>query len=153
MTYKKLINITKGLLLGDNQFPNEIPIQHGLIASAFNKLISEADALKLFTFDINERLIRQGPGSVYVRHVRLPDENATDDSWQDEQVDIDDELCYPLSRYIAAIITRDKMALHTVEAQELIRAYNSKVEAFLCTMAQKEVGSVVEDNIMIIKTA
>ena len=60
--------------------------------------------------------------------------NVVDQSYE---IDIDEELCYPLARYIASFISREKMAYHVAEAENLIRKYNSKVDSHVNKIKQR----------------
>ena len=130
MTYGNLKYLCKALLIGDNVLTkdnNEVLV---LLSYAYDKIANEADALKLFTaVSENNQIIRQGPGKLFVRMPELP----TDD---DDDLDIDAELCYVAARYICSFVSREKGGIHVNEAMNLIRAYNHKVQVFLENMAQ-----------------
>lgn len=130
MTYSNLKYLCKALLIGDNVLTkdnNEVLV---LLSYAFDKIANEADALKLFTASTtDEQILRQGPGNTYIRKPSLP----VDD---DDELDIDDELCFVAARYICSFVSREKGGIHVNEAMTLIRAYNHKVQVFLENLAQ-----------------
>jgi hypothetical protein len=124
MTYRDLKTLTSALLAGDTNVPtNEKFLQ--LVKYGFSKIADEADALKLLTVkDSNERIVRNGPGNTYVRMPKEPEN-------EEDELDIDDELAYALAEYIASFISNSsKVSLHIQNAQEIIRRYNQKVQAY-----------------------
>ncbi len=130
MTYGNLKYLVKALLIGDNTLTkdnNEVLV---LLSYAYNKIANQADALKLFTAVTEDmRIIRQGPGKLYVRMPSLPEDDI-------DELDIDDELAYVAARYICSFVSREKGGIHVNEAMTLIRAYNQKVQVFFENMAQ-----------------
>lgn len=136
MKYNMFTSLVKGLLVGDNVFPNDITIQVSLLGYAYDKVTNEADALRLFKDNSNGDILRDGPGSYYLRKPVLPliINNAIEPEYE---IDLDEELCYPLARYIASFITKDKMVYHVGEAENLLRKYNSKVESHVNKIKQR----------------
>ncbi len=128
MTYDRLRSLVNALLIGDNAFTKKEDEQLALLAYAFDKISTEADALKLFTASKDAAILRQGPGRLFVRKPDLPKDGT-------DVLDIDDELGYPIARYIASFVSKDNKRLHVLEAEVLIRAYNSKVDAYLTSLA------------------
>jgi hypothetical protein len=124
MTYAELKTLTSALLSGDTNVPVDEKFLQ-LVKYGFSKIADEADALKLITAkDSNERIIRNGPGNSYVRMPRTPEN-------QEDELDLDEELCYALAEYIASFISNtNKVSLHIQNAQEIIRKYNQKVQAY-----------------------
>ncbi len=138
MTYGDLKYLVKALLIGDNTLTkdnNEVLV---LLAYAYDKIANQSDALKLFTADsVNNRILRQGPGNMYVRKPTMPEDDA-------DILDIDDELCFVAARYICSFVSREKGGIHVNEAMSLIRLYNQKVQVFFENMAQD--GELIEYN-------
>jgi len=123
MTYNQLKTLTSALLRGDNTVPNDnefiMLVEYGL-----ERLANRADALKLLSASsMDNRIIRNGPGNTFVRMPELPKK-------QDDELDIDHELGFALARYIASFLSNNKMQLHEMEAEKIIRDYNQKVQAF-----------------------
>ena len=135
MKYTSFVSLVKGLLIGDNAFPNDINIQVSLLGYAYDKVANEADALRRFKVDAKGDILRGGPGDIYVRKPNLPEitNNTIDVNYE---IDIDDDLCYPLARYFASFVTKEKMLYHEQEAEKLIRVYNSKVESHINKLKQ-----------------
>jgi len=130
MTYCNLKYLTQALLIGDSTLTKNNNEMLMLLEYAFDKVANEADALKLFTTNVPEhQILRQGPGNHFVRKPCLP---ITDD----EELDIDNELCYPTARFIASFVSREKVGMHVKEAQNLIRFYNAKVATYFETLEQ-----------------
>ena len=125
MTYKFLKDLTRGLLIGDNQLTINNDELIAMVAYAYEKIANEADAMKLLTsLDESDKIIRQGPGNTYIRRPELP----TDDT---DELDIDDDLVFPAARYLASFVSRERGGIHVNEAQHLIRQYNAKIRAHM----------------------
>ena len=130
MTYGNLKNLVSALLIGDNTLTKNNDEVLVLLEYAFDKVANQADALKLFTTDIQEnRILRQGPGRMFLKRPSLP-------SSDDDELDIDNELTYAVARYICSFVSREKTAMHIVEADNIIRAYNQKVQTYFETLEQ-----------------
>ena len=130
MTYGNLKSLVSALLIGDNTLTKKNDEVLVLLEYAFDKVANQADALKLFTTNIQEnRILRQGPGRMFLKRPSLP----TSD---DDELDIDNELTYAVARYICSFVSREKTALHVVEADNIIRAYNQKVQTYFETLKQ-----------------
>jgi len=129
MTFGLLKALTRALLIGDNQLPKSDEEIIALLAYAYDKIATHADALRLFTSNKDYNILRKGPGNVYVRKSKLPKNN-------EDKLDIDDELGYVAARFIASFISRDKIRVHEQEAMSLIKAYNSKVNSYLLYLKQ-----------------
>ncbi len=130
MTYGQLKNLTRALLIGDNLLSKNNEEVVMLLSYAYDKIAHDADALKLFTaVSVDKQIIRQGPGNIFVRMPVLP----VNDS---DELDVDDELGYVAARFICSFISREKGGLHMREADNLIRAYNQKVQVFFENLDQ-----------------
>lgn len=130
MTYRQLKSLTRVLLTGDNKLTDKEDELQVLVAYAYDKVATEADALKLFTTKSTGTILRQGPGNTFIRKPDLP---VTDE----DELDIDDELGYPTARFIASFVSRDKGGVHVAEAKNLIKSYNHKVQAYMESLEQK----------------
>ena len=130
MTYGNLKNLTSALLIGDSVLTKNENEQLVLLEYAFDRISNEADAMKLFTTNVEEnRILRQGPGKQFIRKPELPKINT-------DILDIDNELCFVAARFIASFVSREKMVFHDNEAQKLIRMYNAKVATYFETLDQ-----------------
>ena len=78
---------------------------------------------------IDNQIVRQGPGNLYIRMPRLPENDS-------DVLDVDDELCFAAARYICSFVSREKNAIHLSEAQRIIRMYNNKVQTFFENLDQ-----------------
>ena len=99
--------MTRGLLTGDVTLTSKEDELDMMLSYAYNKIATEADALKLFTANKNDSILRQGPGNLFVRKPRMP-------SVDNDELDIDDELGFPAARYIASFVSRDKGGIHVM---------------------------------------
>ncbi len=130
MTYGNLKHLVSALLISDNVLTENNDEVLVLLAYAFDTIANQADALKLFTTDVEaHQILRQGPGRNFVRKPKLPEND-------DEELDIDDDLCYAAARYICSFVSREKMQWHIAEAEKMIRAYNQKVHTYFETLEQ-----------------
>lgn len=139
MTYNKLLALTNALLVGDNIFTEDPEERLVLLEYALDILSNEVTALKLLTATADNMIIRQGPGDTFIRKPAMPVSG-------DSELDIDNELCFPLARYMASFISVNNTVKHERAAEKMISIYNSKVERFLDTesliFAREEVVDV-----------
>jgi len=130
MTYETLKHLIRALLIGDNQLTENKQELLALISYGFVKVANESMALKLSTEDPKLNILRSGPGNTFVRMPSLPAEDG-------DVMDIDLELCYPLARYIASFVSREKGGIHIKEAKNLINEYNRKVYTYMDLLDQR----------------
>ena len=131
MTFGNLKFLVSALLAGDYTLTSVKEEQIMLLSYAFNKLATEADALKLFTTNRGENILREGNGNMFVRMPELPEDDI-------DELDIDDELGYPAARFIAGFISKENGGIHMNEAMKLIRDYNSKVDSYLTSLEEEK---------------
>ena len=124
MTYGELKSLTAGLLIGDNNLPKDDSIIKALLSYAFNMISNKAEALRLMTMNSTEDIIRLGPGEYLVRTPKIPESDA-------EELDIDHELGFVAARYIASMISKEKIAIHQQYGDDEILKYNGKVYQIL----------------------
>jgi hypothetical protein len=124
MTYKLLKNVVKGLMTGDNNPPNDNDTMLGLLAYAYNMIGNKTESFHLLTLNRKQDLLRMASGDYFMR---VPDLPTVDD----DELDIDSELGFVAARYICSMLSKDKEAVHTAKAEELIRDYNGKVYQIL----------------------
>ncbi len=124
MTFGRLKSAIKVLLIGDNELPHDKDQIIAAIEMAYLQLASKATALKLLTTDNASQVIRLGPGGTYVRMPELPDED-------EDELDVDKELAPAVARIIASYLSREKGGMHAVEADKILRSYESKVRVFI----------------------
>lgn len=127
MTYSRMLSITKGLLTGDNTLPNDRDVLDGLLSYAFYKVSTTAQSLHLMTLSRSNSILRLSEGDYLMRNPSMPED-------LDDILDIDDELCFPVARYIASFISKDKGGVHAAEANRLIIDYNGKVYEIMESM-------------------
>ena len=139
MTFKRLKSLTNALLIGDNNLTKNNDEVLGLLSYAYSRVANEADALKLLTANSNEdMIIRNGIGNLYIRMPKLP-ENDND------ELDIDEELCYAVARFMASFVSKQKFQIHELEAQRIIQSYNHKVSTFIEKLEQDGVLKMYGD--------
>ncbi len=134
MTFKRLKATTNGLLTGDNILTEDSDALLGLLEMAYNDVIAHADALHLMTLNRAGDIFRLAQGKYVVRTPELP----MDD---DSELDIDNELCFPVARFLASYMSDKKSAIHFDEAKRLIRNYNSKIFEILETIKDQGDGT------------
>lgn len=137
MTYGGLKSLVAGLLIGDNVIPKDDAVMKSLLAYAFNMIAEKAEALRLLTMNNTDDILRMGPGEYLVRTPKIPE---TDD----EELDIDNELCFVAGRYIAAMLSKEKIVLHQQYGDDAILRYNGKVYQIL-EKVQIEKDRLVEE--------
>lgn len=124
MTFGLLKNIVKGLMLGDNNPPNENAVFVGLLAYAYNMIGNKTESFHLLTLDRRQEILRMSSGDYFMRVPELP-------TLDTDELDIDNELVFVAARYICSMISKDKVQLHLQMADELVRDYNAKVYQIL----------------------
>lgn len=124
MTYGQLKSLTSGLLIGDNNLPKDDAIIKSLLSYAFNMISNKAEALRLMTMNSTEDIVRLGPGEYLVRTPKIPESD-------EEELDIDHELGFVAARYIASMISKEKIAIHQQYGDDEILKYNGKVYQIL----------------------
>ena len=128
MTYKDLKHLVNVLLTGDVTLTKKDEEVIVLLRYAFERVANEADALKLFTTeDPNERIVRNGPGNLFIRMPKVPE-------YEEDEIDVDEELCFAVARFICSFISTEKVDLHLREASRIINSYNQKVQTFFETL-------------------
>lgn len=139
MTYGALKSLVKGLLIGDNTIPKEDDVVKALLSYAFNMIASKAEAMRLMTLDNSEDILRLSSGDYMVRKPKLPEADT-------DELDIDDELCFVAARYIASMISKDKIQLHKAEGDSMILDYNAKVYQVMENINTDEQGVLIATN-------
>ena len=134
MTYKRLKSVTSGLLTGDTLLPRDPDELLGLLEMAFDEIVTHAEALRLLTLNKDSNVARLGSGNYLLRYPNLPE---TDE----DELDLDNELGFPVARLLASYVSAKKQQLHYSEAKRLIRNYNSKIYEILETMQEQEDGT------------
>ena len=120
MTYGRFKKLITGMLLGDTKLPGDNDITLALLENAFVLVADRADAMRLMTKSNSNNILRKGLGDFYVRMPKLP-------VLDEDELDIDHELCFPLARFVASIVTKDRQSLHISAAESMIRDYNAEV--------------------------
>lgn len=124
MTYGGLKSLITGLLVGDNVIPKDDAVMKSLLSYAFDMIANKAEALRLLTMNNTDDILRMGPGEYLIRTPKIPE---TDD----EELDIDNELCFVAARYISAMLSKEKIKIHQDYGDDGIRRYNGKVYQIL----------------------
>ena len=128
MTFKDLKHLVGALLTGDVVIPEDDQELMMLLRYAFERIANESDALKLFTVeDPNQRIVRNGPGGLFIRMPKVPE-------FEEDELDLDEELCFAVARYMCSFVSAEKAQLHAQEANKIINSYNQKVQTFLETL-------------------
>lgn len=129
MTYGSLKNLTTGLLIGDNILPKDDAIVKALLMYAFNMIADKAESLHLLTLSKTEDIYRFATGEFLMRLPKLPEDD-------DDELDIDEELCYVAARYIAAMLSKERAEIHQHYGDDGILKYNGKVYQILETLTK-----------------
>ena len=118
MTYKMLQVLTAGLLIGDNKLPTDEEVLLGLVSYALTTTAALADSRILMTLDSAADVMRLGVGDYFIRRPSLP-------ALLSDVIDIDEELCPAVARYIASYVSKDKGGIHVQAATRIILDYNA----------------------------
>ena len=124
MTYGSLKNLVTGLLIGDNVIPKDDAVFKSLLAYAYSMIADKAEALHLLTLNKKDNINRFATGEFLMRNPEMPTEDAS-------ELDIDEELCFAVARYIASMLSKDKTAMHQQYGDDIILKYNGKVYQIL----------------------
>ena len=124
MKYKKFKVLLRGLLHGDNIVPSDDETLLGLVEYSLNMISERAESLHLLTVNKAEIIQRMATGSYMIRKPELPEKD-------DDEIDIDEDLCFALARYVASFISKLRPDVHVVEAEKMISIYNHKVYQIL----------------------
>ena len=124
MTYKNLKVLTKGLLNGDFQLPEDDELIKALLGMAYSYITDKAQVLNLQTEDKSATIQRLGRGGFLIRVPELPE---TDE----DELDIGNELGYAAASLLASYISEKKAVVHQSRADDWIRSYNAKVDEFI----------------------
>ena len=124
MTYGGLKSLVTGLLIGDNVIPKDDAVMKSLLSYAFDMIANKAEALRLMTINSTEEIVRLGPGEYLVRKPNLPEIDT-------DELDIDHELCFVAARYIATMLSKEKIKIHQDYGDDGILRYNGKVYQIL----------------------
>lgn len=124
MTYGSLKNLVTGLLIGDNVIPKDDAVFKSLLAYAYSMIADKAEALHLLTLNKKDNINRFATGEFLMRNPELPTEDSS-------ELDIDDELCFAVARYIASMLSKEKTAMHQQYGDDIILKYNGKVYQIL----------------------
>ena len=124
MTYGGLKSLVAGLLIGDNNIPKDDVIFKSLLSYAFDMIANKAEALRLMTMNSTEEIVRLGPGEYLVRKPNLLEIDT-------DELDIDHELCFVAARYIAVMLSKEKIKIHQDYGDDGILRYNGKVYQIL----------------------
>ena len=132
MTFKDLKTLAGVLLTGDVVLTTDNDELLMLLRYGFERIANEADALKLFTVeDPNQRIVRNGPGGLFIRMPKVPE-------FEEDELDLDEELCFAVARHMCAFVSTGKAKEHTAEATKIINSYNQKVSTFFETIERQE---------------
>ena len=131
MTYGGLKSLVTGLLIGDNVIPKDDVIFKSLLSYAFDMIANKAEALRLMTMNSTEDIVRLGPEEYLVRKPNLPELDT-------DELDIDHELCFVAARYIAAMLSKEKIKIHQDYGDNGILRYNGKVWQILEKVKEEE---------------
>ena len=124
MTYGNLKILTKALLSSDFPLPEDDPSIKALLGMAYTYLVDKCQVLNLHTFDKSEKIQRLGRGDFMLRMPDLP-------SNDNDELDIDEELCPAVASLIASYISDKKTLVHQSRADDIIRSYNAKLDEFI----------------------
>lgn len=129
MTWGHLQTLVSSLLVDNITLHKEHNRRIALLDYALNEVAHRATALRLQTTDItsNNAIKIDYTEIYYTRKPVLPESD-------DDIIDIDNDLCYPVARFMASFITITsgnpyESKVHKDEAIHMINRYNDNLEA------------------------
>jgi len=124
MTYKKMKDLSSIMLSGDMSFPDNEAEATVLLQYALEEIGLTAYSEKLIVKDIPELTTgREIMDIMPDGKVKLRPMLPTSD---DDIVDIDEGLCYPVARFMASVISMEKMEYHRNIAFKEVEKYNKR---------------------------
>jgi hypothetical protein len=127
MTYETLLNMTKGLLIGDNKLPDDPEVLLSLVQYALITVAQKAESLQLMSLSPTENILRLGEGDYLIRVPETPED-------MEDAIDIEDELIPAVARYIASYLSKQKGGIHVQAAERIILDFNAKTYEVLDQM-------------------
>ena len=119
MTYKTFKSITTGLLIGDNVLPEDDEVLQGLVQYALTTVATKAESLHLMTLSTTANVLRLSQGNYLIRIPETPE-------WEEDLMDIDEELTFAVARFVASYISKEKGGIHVQAANRIILDFNAK---------------------------
>lgn len=138
MTYKMFRSVTTGLLTGDNVLPDDEEVLQGLVGYALTTVAMKADSLHLMTLSTTADVLRLAHGDYLIRTPLAPE-------FDEDLLDIDEELTYAVARYVSSYLSRDKGGIHVNAADRIILDYNAKTYEITEAMALEAAEEGVAD--------
>jgi hypothetical protein len=139
MTYGDFKLLVSGFLIGDNALPknngkDNDEVVKQLLSYAYSIVAKKAESLRLMTLDKSGDIMRGSIGDYLTRRPTLPEDDYS-------ELDIDEDLAFAAARYVAAAISKDKIAYHISDAENIILQYNGIVYSMLEKMNLNEDGN------------
>jgi len=124
MTYGFMLTVTRGLLTGDNLLPEDNDTLLSLSNYALTTVATKAESLHLMTLSTDADILRLAHGDYLIRRPDAPEDYI-------DELDIDEELGFAVSRFLASYVSRDKGGIHVQAATRIITDFNGKVSGIL----------------------
>jgi len=138
LTYDEFKSLTTGLLTGDNVLPSDDIVLKGLVQYALTTVATQAESLHLMTLSTTENVLRISQGDYLIRMPVAPTLGI-------DVIDIDEELVFAVSRYVASYVSKNKGGIHVNAADRIIKDYNAKTFEILEQMALEAYSTGVAD--------
>ena len=119
MTYGTFKSLTTGLLTSDNVLPDDPDVLKELVSYALTTTAMKADSLHLMTLSTTSDVLRLAQGDYLIRRPATP-------TLDEDIMDIDEELIFAVSRYVASYVSITKGGIHVQAADRIILDYNAK---------------------------
>lgn len=107
------------MLVGDNVIPQEEDVLLALVETALLTTANKADSLHLMTLSTTADVLRLAQGDYLIRMPVAPE-------FDEDLLDIDEELAPVVARYVASYISSKKGGIHIQAAERMILDYNAK---------------------------
>jgi len=132
MTYGEIKNLTAGLLTSDYRLPKDDSEVKAMLEMAFFIIASKIQVLRLLTTNKDNSILRTAEGDYLIRFPELPTKD-------DDVLDIDHELCFAASRYLASFVAKEdsRVRYHELKAEEVLDYYQKKVGTIMQQMREQ----------------
>ena len=143
MTYGELKAQASMLLTSENKLTGDATKLAASLKFAYIEIADMATPLKWLTLNKDVSIMRQGPGSYFVRMPNMPSDDT-------DELDIDSELVPAVARMIASYVVQDVRLkqYHRQLAAELMKKYDAKVRAYMLSQEKKGMyeSALIDDN-------
>jgi len=123
MKWGRVQKLTEALLAGDGVLIQDAEGRIALLQYAYEEIANLTEVLSLETTDATVDKVRESVNGTVIRRPGIPTDN-------NDELQVDEGLCFVVARLIASYISREKYGLHRKQALDMIEVYNRKVYSY-----------------------